>query len=244
MRRNSLIANHVTAGKVSFGINHKMVDFTHNRAKDLDLVICRRGDPRTYTTSRKHTISNFHDMVAAYGIDLAAADAKDLAAIPPIPLTGVASALVAMEAKAAFTEFGKARPRLYDELNSSHLTIHGDTDSAIAAAFVIINLSDSFISPLRAPWTLDATHPAPVNHHKQPKATIDVIAKVDQIPRRSAAGVPGYDAIGLAVIDCKNDGSPITLVTSPPAPRVGDAFYYDSFLDRLETIYATRFAGI
>jgi hypothetical protein len=244
MRRDSLIAKHVADGKVAFGINHTMNDFAHNRKKDLDLVICKRGAPTSYTTSRGHTINNFHDMVAAYGIDLTPSETKDLAAIATAPLTSVASALVALEAKAAFTEFTKARPRLYDELNSSHLTIHGDTDSAIAAAFVIVNLADTFISPLRAPWTIDAAHPAPINRHRQPAATVSVIEKILQIPRRSATGGPGYDAIGLTVIDCKNDGTPIQLVSAPPAPQPGEPFFYDTFIDRLETIYATRFSAV
>jgi hypothetical protein len=56
---------------------------------------------------------------------------------------------VAIEAKACMTEFRKARPLLYDELNSSHLTIHGDTNGAIAAALVIVNIATTFISPTR-----------------------------------------------------------------------------------------------
>jgi hypothetical protein len=53
-----------------------------------------------------------------------------LSQLPSVPLTGVQTALIALEAKAAFTEFGKAKPRLYDELNTSHLTIHGDSGPA------------------------------------------------------------------------------------------------------------------
>jgi hypothetical protein len=45
------------------------------------------------------------------------------------------------------TEHMKARPRLYDELNSSHDAVHGSAEMAIAAGFVMINLADEFISP-------------------------------------------------------------------------------------------------
>ena len=69
---------------------------------------------------------------------------------------------MALEAKACMTEFGKARPRLYDELNSSHLTIHGDTNSAIAAGFALVNAAESFVSPLRNPWPL-GSQPTIVN---------------------------------------------------------------------------------
>lgn len=245
MRRDNAIARHFREGKTSFGINHTMRDFQHDRKKDLDLVVCRRGPDQTHLTKRRDVITGFSDMVDAYSIDLTVDDDADLRGLPRIPLTGVQTALVALEAKAAMTEFAKARPRLYDELNSSHLTIHGDTDSAIAAAFVLVNAADSFVSPLRAPFHIDAEHSAPVTKHKQPESANGVIEKIRQLPRRSKTGVPGFDAVGLAAIDCPNNGvSPVRLVSAPPAPQVGDAFHYDSFLERIETIYAARFSGI
>lgn len=245
LRRDSAVARHLRAGKASFGINHTMRDFQHDRKKDLDLVVCRRGPDRTYLTSRRDPITGFSDMVDAYEIHLNDDERADLRSLPRIPLTGVQSALIAMEAKAAMTEFAKARPRLYDELNSSHLTIHGDTDSAVAAAFVLVNASKTFVSPLRAPFHIDAAHPAPVTKHKQPESAAGIIEKIEQLPRRAQPGVPGFDAVGLATIDCPNDGATqVRLISDPPAPQVGDAFHHDSFIERVETIYAARFSGI
>ena len=166
MRRDTAIARHFRLGKTAFGINHTMRDFQHDRKKNLDLVICRRG-PEAPAESHGVAVSAFADMVAAYEIDLSIEDRAELSDLPEVPLTGVQSALVALEAKAAMTEFGKARPRLYDELNSSHLTIHGDTDSAIAAAFVLVNAATTFVSPLRAPFHIDGKHAAPVTNHSQ-----------------------------------------------------------------------------
>ena len=239
--RSNLISRHVRDSKVSFGINHKMRDFTHDREKDLDLVICRRT-PATRTLAG---VSNFHDMVNAYTIVLSTVEQTLLDGLPDIPLTGVQSALVALEAKAAMTEFGKARPRLYDELNSSHLTIHGDTDSAIAAGFAVVNMSETFISPLRNSWNIGSGMvPTIVNSHKQPKEAVSMVDKVKQLPRRSATGKSGFDALGLALIKCANDGAPVDLVSALPAPQPGDAFYYDNFIERIETIYSSRFAGL
>lgn len=239
MRRQALIAAHVANGRVGFGINHTMNDFQHDRKKNLDLVICKRGDPR-----KVRTIMTFADMVPAYDIRLTNQERNDLAGLPKIPLTGVLSSLVALEAKACMTEFGKARPRLYDELNSSHLTIHGDTDSAVAAGFVLVNAASTFVSPLRAPFTITDANPAPVTRHTQPGAASSVVEKITQLPRRSHTGVAGFDALGLALIDCANDLSAVTLVAAPPAPQPGDVFHYDNFIDRIETIYATRFSGL
>jgi len=236
--RRGLLWKHIVDGKVGFGINHCMRDFQHDRKKDLDLVICRRSAPHS-----QGGIRNLVDMVEAYNVVLSSEERLLLEALPDVPLTGVQTALIAMEAKAAFTEFGKARPRLYDELNSSHLTIHGDTDQAIAAGLAMINASETFVSPLRNPWRL-GTQETVVNRHKQPKDTEITISKVKQLPRRPAPGQRGFDALGVVVVSCANNGEPVGVVLAPPAPQHGDAFHYDNFIERVDTIYASRFPGL
>jgi hypothetical protein len=236
--RKGLIFRHVSDGKVAFGINHTMRDFQSDRKKDLDLVICRRSLPNT-----QGGLASFADMVTAFDIRLSETEKTLLKSLPNIPLTGVQTALIALEAKAAFTEFGKARPRLYDELNSSHLTIHGDTDAAIAAGLTMINSSTNFVSPLRNPWRI-GSQSTTVNKHQQPSAASSVIEKVKQLPRRAAPGQKGFDAIGIVLVDCANDGSPVSITKSPPAPDQSDAFFYDNFIERIETIYASRFAAL
>ena len=235
---NGLLARHVAAGKVSFGINHKMRDFQHDREKDLDLVLCRTAEPTSYSG-----MATFADMVAPYTIMLSAKERALLTGIPTVPVTGVQTALIALEAKAAFTEFGKARPRLYDELNSSHLTIHGDTDHTIAAGLAMINAGNTFVSPLKNPWVI-GDYPTQINQHKQPKAAASMVEKVEQLPRRSAVGTNGFDALGIVVFTCANDGSPVGLVKGAPAPKLGDSFHYDSFIERIDTIYASRFGNL
>ena len=238
MLRDSLLSRHVTTGKVSFGINHKMRDFQHDREKNLDLVICKQSNPRSVGR-----VARFRDMVDAYTIALSDDERSALDGLPEIPVTGVQTALVALEAKAAMTEFGKARPRLYDELNSSHLTIHGDTDPTIAAGFAMVNVASTFVSPMRNPWKLGSVETI-VNRHKQPRDASAAVEKVRQLPRRSTTGTNGFDALALVVIRCTNDGMPVTVENEAPAPQPGDALHYDSFVERIETIYASRFAGI
>lgn len=238
MLRDSTLSRHVREGKVTFGINHEMRDYQHNRKKDLDLVICRRGDPMTVAG-----VSSFAEMVDIYAIDLSAAELGALRTLPDIPLTGVKSALVALEVKAAASEFGKARPRLYDELNSSHLTIHGDTDTAIAAGFVMVNIASSFVSPLKNPWKI-GTLPTQVTRHNQPRNAQSIVDKMMELPRRAALGIPGFDALAITVFSFANDGTPVTVEHGSPAPRPGEPMHYDSFLERLETIYTTRFGGL
>lgn len=232
------LARHVVEGKIAFGINHRMRDFQHDREKDLDLVVCRRT-----AVQPVNGIAELRDMVPAYQIDLTDEEMGRLQQLPNVPLTGVHTALVALEAKAAFTEFSKARPRLYDELNSSHLTIHGDTDQAIAAGLAMVNAADTFVSPLRNPWTI-GSQPTVVNRHVQPKAAETTLSKVKQLPRRSAAGQRGFDAIGVILLHCRNDGSEVLPVHDQPAPAASDVFHYDSFIERIDTIYAARFSGL
>jgi hypothetical protein len=45
------------------------------------------------------------------------------------------------------TAHQRALPRLYDELNSSHTTVHGASDHAIAAGFAMINIAPRYLSP-------------------------------------------------------------------------------------------------
>jgi len=124
----------------------------------------------------------------------------------------------------------KALPRLYDELHSSQQTVHGAAHEALAAGFFMVNGAETFISP-----------PGRLNRHTQPYVTERALAKVRELPRRSRIDEDGYDALGCIVIDCKNDGSPVNLITGPPAPRPNDLDNYDRLIDRLATLYASRF---
>jgi hypothetical protein len=235
----SLLRSHLEAGKVAIGINHTMRDFARDREKNLDLVVCRAA-----TTDRprvKGRPQTFAELVEPYTIELIEAERAKLSAMPTAPLAQPATVLMALEAKACMTEFGKARPRLYDELNSSHLTIHGDTNSAIAAGFALINAADSFVSPLRNPWPL-GSHPTVVNRHNQPRDLRSVAAKLAQLRRRSRPDEEGFDALAIAVMQCANDGSAVALRAN--TGDYSDVYDYGANVSRLAHIYATRFSGI
>jgi hypothetical protein len=224
------LVRQIAENKVSFGINHQMHDFKNNRQKDLDLVLCT---PRAGETSTK-AASCFRDLVDRYKIQLNDAERGILDRLPDLPATPVGAVHVALEAKACMTAHVKALPRLYDELNSSHLTIHGSSDVAIAVGFVMINAARDFRTSTRG--MEGRSHP-----HRQPDDTIRVIEKVKQLPRRANTQEEGFDALAIVVVNLSNDGSPVTLVESPPAPPVGDIFHYDSMIQRLAHTYESRF---
>jgi hypothetical protein len=230
---SQLLRRHVQEGRVGFGINHQMRDFVHDRKKNLDMVLC------TPASDGRRPPGDFAGLVAEYEIDLTADEQIKLAALPTLSKTPVGSVLMALEAKAAMTAHQRALPRLYDELNSSHLTVHGATEQAIAAGFVMVNIAERYLSP-----DLNKKHRATDpdwSTHRQPRDAQLVVDKVRQLPRRARVGDTGYDALAIVVVEAANDGGVFRLVGSPPAPQAGDIYDYASMIDRTAHIYATRF---
>lgn len=227
-----VLVERVRQGKVGFGINHEMTDFKQDRKKRFDLVVCTPGAGKKVKGS-----PTFKGMAEEYDIVLDRAQRRALDALVDVPIVPVGAVQVALEAKACMTEHVKAKPRLHDELNSSHLTIHGDTEKAIAVGFVMVNLADEFVSPGRQ---RDGKRNV-LNEHRQPDVTEQVIARVKELPRRSDPEGHGFDAMSIVVVGCRNDGSRVALVTKPPAPPAGDTFHYDQMIHRLANLYGARF---
>lgn len=228
-----LLREHVAEGAVAFGINHEMRDFKQNRKKNLDLVLCTpgEGDPGRKT---------FRGLVDDYQIYLDDRETAILRELPEILQMPVGTVQLALEAKACMTEHMKARPRLFDELNSSHQCIHGASDLTIAAGVVMVNVAESFVSPGRNKFD-PGSQDLDVSKHRQPHVTEKVIEKVTQLPRRAGVGEEGYDALSIMVVECRNDLSPVTVVAEPPAPGAGDLFSYPAMIKRLAHLYQARF---
>ncbi|WP_244069191.1 hypothetical protein [Bradyrhizobium sp. Ce-3] len=229
-----LLRRHVEAGTVCFGINHEMRDFVHDRKKNLDLVLCTPGGPATNET--------LESIAEDYGIDLTDGERTAFEGLPRLARAPVGSVLMALEAKACMTAHQRALPRLYDELNSSHLTVHGASDQAIAVAFTMVNVADTYLSPdLNKKNRSDDPE---WSRHKQPRDAQLAIDKIKQLPRRSKVGDVGYDAISIVVIKMANDGSDVELMGGPPSPPKGDIYNYENMIARLSGIYATRFKDL
>lgn len=234
LQQSALMRSHATSGKIVFGINHELRDFATARKKVLDLVIARPSGPAT-----KETLV---DLAQRYRVVLSAAQATKLASLPELPRAPVGAVLMALEAKAAMTEHVKALPRLYDELNSSHQTVHGASRQALAVGLVMVNAASTFVSPdlNKAPGAAVV-----LSKHSQPAAAASVVAKVKEIPRRTASTTEGYDGLGIIVISATNDGTtPVSLITAPPAPPRGDIFFYDNMITRVANEYDTTFKSI
>jgi hypothetical protein len=241
------LKTHVEKGKIGFGINHELRDFRTGRKKNLDLVICTPNPGHASAAKRgkvsKAALVNFADLASEYEVLLTSDEKAVLCGLPELKFVPVGSVCVALEAKAAMTEHIKALPRLHDELDSSHTTVHGAADHSVAAALVTVNIASHFRSPGRNKFDLK-THAAVDTVHTQPKAAEKTIGKVAEIRRRSVQTEQGFDAIGIMVVDFKNDGSKLRIVSGPPAPAPGDNFHYNKLVERICSLYGVKFSTL
>lgn len=230
-----LLQRQAESGIARFGINHEMRDFVHDRKKNLDLVVCTPGSG----SGRADTLRAMGDRL---GLDLTDDDRQLLRDLPDLRLAPVGSVMVALEAKACMTAHQRALPRLYDELNSSHQTVHGANDQAIAVGFAMVNVAERYLSPdlnrdvhlLGERWST----------HRQPRDAEITVDKIRQLPRRTRTGDVGYDAMAIVAVSMANDGSPVLLHEAAPAPASGDIHHYDAMISRLSATYATRFKDL
>lgn len=148
--------------------------------------------------------------------------------------------LLGCEAKSTMTEHGKSKPRLFDELSSSHDIIHRELDQAIAAGIHVVNIANRFVSPL----TQKDGEPLVWTKHTQPAVASDMVDFLrSKVRVRLNLGEVGFDAFCIFVVDCDNQGA-CGLWEKAPAPRPGDPYHYESFLRRLAGLYEERFSDV
>ncbi|HEY3669500.1 MAG TPA: hypothetical protein VGN51_01075 [Acidimicrobiia bacterium] len=232
---SALLRDHARNGKVTFGINHTMPNFKLHKKKDLDLVIARPTGPQEADTPG----TTLDELAMRYQVRLNEEQRALFEDLPEVRSAPVGSVLVALEAKACMTEHGKAGPRLFDELMSSQQTVHGAADQAVAVGLAMVNIAPTFISPGR-----QREGEQFVSHHKQPAAAAGVIKRLRELPRRAGPGEDGFDALGIMVIDLKNDGTPVSIWRDAPAPSDQDVDSYEAMVMRAAALYDYRFSAI
>jgi hypothetical protein len=229
---SALMRQHAQEGKIVLGVNLELRDFRTGRKKDLDLVI---GKPAQDTPTTTRSLATLAD---EYGLELTAKERTWVKSLPHLSEGVVGPVMVALEAKAAMTEHSKARPRLYDELTSSFSTVLGNSSNALAVGLVMVNLADSFVSP---DLNKGGKRRSVVSKHTQPKAAESILEKVRELPRRTGDQQQGFDGLAVLMVECRNDGTPIRLVVTPPAPQVGDVLNYRGMITRVAHEYDARF---
>lgn len=235
LRTCRLLRDHVEAGKVVFGINHKMTDFVTGRTKALDLVIC---EPRKENKTKRR--QDFAGLADAYAIVLDNEERAVLHGLPRLVQGAVGDVLVALESKACMTAHIKAVSRLFDELTSAAQCINGSAPGAIAIGHALVNVSPAFVSPDRNRHRLTTARTV-TSADIQPESWRKALSAVRSLVVRGHATDRGYDAIGLTMLAATNDGSDVAVAPEPPSLASSDPLNYERMIRRVSGLYDTRF---
>ena len=214
-------------GRLGFRINHAMIGQIN---KTLDLVITVVPPTRRQTTRR-----TFAELSDVFGVALDETDRAALAGMPAFYEESVDDAsevAIAVEAKACKTEHVKSLPRLHAEILATGYLAKLAEPSCISVSYSLVNAASSFVSP---------SGKGEVNRHNQPEDARRVVQMLaTAVPTASKSREYGYDVIGTTVVDCRNDGSPVTVVQGAPAPTLNDHTHYERMMRSLCSAYRKR----
>ena len=224
-----IFRRHAVEGRVGFGINHVMVGPIN---KTLDLVVTRVPLDRRSTRRVQ-----FAELAQRYGIVL---DAEERTALRDLPILesdvareDVSEVVIALEAKACMTEHSKSLPRLHAEILATGYLAKRSQPRCITVSYSMVNAADSFVTPSGS---------GKVNRHSQPEDARKVIEMLSRaIPLARDVPAIGYEVIGATVVNCRNDGSPVTLVNGEPAPDRNSHINYERMVVSLCSEYRARF---
>jgi hypothetical protein len=162
---------------------------------------------------------------------------------------------IAIELKSVWTEHNKAMRNRFRDFGAFHGHAHRYNPNVVAAAFLVVNASDRFYSPLNVGRAEPITKHggATANGRAVARKTIDLFRSIHL--RNSATDLPGLEALAVAVVDHDNlnlmpaemrerygEPTPSSVVQGAPAPKVGDPLHYETFLQRICEQYRARFA--
>ncbi len=216
-------------GKIGFGINHVIVGPIN---KTLDLVVTWR------TRSGRSRRRSFADLAAAYGIVLTPYERLVLDRLPRVEedrADDVSEVAIALEAKACMTEHVKSLPRLHAEILATGYLAKLAAKECIAVSYSLVNAASRFVTPSPSAQT---------NRHAQPADARRVVRMLGTaIPTRASTPEYGYDAIGITVLDCRNDGTAVAVVHDPAiGPNRDEHTNYERTVRSLCAQFRARFA--
>ena len=224
----NVLRKHAEIGLIGFGINHVMVGPIN---KTLDLVVTIVPPNR-----RKARRLNLVDVAGKYGIPLTAKEREVLDALPVVEndaKTDVSEVAIALEAKACMTEHLKSMPRLHAEILATGYLARQAAPRCITVSYSMVNAAETFVSPSRM---------GSINRHDQPQDAARVVSMLrTALPLAKNMRDLGFDAIGTTVVDCRNDGSPVTLVSGAPAPLTSEHHHYERMIRSICAEYRSRF---
>lgn len=169
---------------------------------------------------------------------------------------------IAIELKSIWTEHGKARKNRLRDFEAFHGYAHQYSKKTVAAAFLVVNAAEIFLSPLN----LNARDREIITQHRQRtkstgqlvKETIDIFRSIHL--RNSETDVAGLEALGVVVVEHDNLNyldarpqyveiarkyqhlrKPSRVAPVPPGLKVGDPLHYRTMIQRICNAYRERF---
>lgn len=175
-----------------------------------------------------------------------------------IEIAAPAIVQMAIELKSIWTEHGKARKNRFRDFSAFHGHAHRYDPKTVAGAFLVVNASDLFYSPLNE--RRQDEKGGPITRHggarttgrETARQTVELFRSIHL--RNGETDVPGLEALSVAVVEHDNfaflpndlreklgAGKPSRVIKGAPAPQPGDPLHYETFLQRLCTQFRSRF---
>jgi len=229
---------------------------------DCPLISRRAASGELVAKLRHHQQVGHNDWIIDIALGTPAGPPQPPQSGQLIRMTEPALIQIAIELKSIWTEHGKARKNRLRDFNAFHTYAHQYDPRTVAAAFLVVNASELFLSPLN----LETQKREPITWHKQKakqtvqliKETIDIFRSIHL--RNKEADTPGLEALGVVVIEHDNlnylqgrpqySGTyqkyqhlqkPSQIASVPPALRIGDPLHYSTMIQRICNSYTDRF---
>jgi hypothetical protein len=229
---------------------------------DCSLISRRAASGDLVAKFRHHQQVGHNDWIIDIAIGTPAGAPKAPESGQLIRMTEPALIQIAIELKSIWTEHGKARKNRLRDFNAFHSYAHQYDPRTVAAAFLVVNASELFLSPLN----VESRKREPITWHKQRakstpqliKETIDIFRSVHL--RNKETDTPGLEALGVVVVEHDNLNylqgkqpysqiyetyqhlqKPSQAAKIPPGLRVGDPLHYSTMIQRICNSYTDRF---
>jgi hypothetical protein len=224
-----VLRRHAELCRIGFGINHVMVG-PINKTLDLVLTVVPPSRPRGKRPG-------FAELSQRYAIPLSSDEQAMLESLPIVEEDSskdISEVAIALEAKACMTEHLKSIPRLHAEILATGYLAKKAAPRCITVSYSMVNAAESFISP---------GGKGKINRHNQPEDARRVVSMLGTaLPLTRDTKDFGFDVVGTTVVDCRNDGSPVTVVSEFPAPSTADHHHYERMIRSICSEYRSRFA--
>lgn len=188
-------------------------------------------------------------------IDIAMGTCPD----PPVPTLNAnirkgrpAIIQIAIELKSIMTEHGKARRNRLRDFQAFHNYAHQYHPKTVAGAFLVVNSSARFYSPLREPSDITKHGGGDIKKARQVGADAVNLFRTIGLRHRDTDGA-GLEAIGVIVVEHDNlnvhpQRKKVALLAKrtqiapiPPSLNVGDPLHYSTMIQRICEAYSQRF---